>query len=140
MKNGHRQHATLSLAAAAWLAGALQLPLLGCAPDAPRAFGEPVDLARATPLADLLETGQPLEEGLATVVTGRIGEVCTTAGCWFALQDVKDGKAYELLIDLKGSASFTVPRDVKGRPAVVQGRIVGSRPDLRLLAVGVVVE
>jgi hypothetical protein len=56
------------------------------------------------------------------------------------LQDTGDEKNYEILVDLKPRASFTVPRTVEGRSAVVRGRLVGEKPDLRFHAVGLLVE
>ena len=72
--------------------------------------------------------------------SGRIGEVCRSAGCWFVLQDAGESGSVEVLVDLKPRASFTVPRSVEGRPAVVRGTLVGVEPDLQLHAVGIAVE
>jgi len=125
---------------AALLVGSMQLVLPGCGSPERQEFGEPVDVARSRPLAQVLEAHRSTDDGVSAVVTGEIGEVCSTSGCWFALRDMKDDKVYELLIDLKGSADFTVPQSVRGRAAIVQGTIVGDKPDLKLMAVGLVVE
>jgi len=110
----------------------------GCGPAPHRAWGETVDTNAAVPLSRVLteDTG----DGAMVTVSGRIGEVCRSAGCWFVLQDTADGKAHELLVDLKPAASFTVPADVSGSDAVVRGRLVGSAPDRALHAVGLVLE
>ena len=118
----------------------MQALIFGCSSPDRLEFGEPVDVTAARSLAEVLESHQTTIGGLPTVVRGEIGEVCSTSGCWFALRDMKDDKVYELLIDLKGSADFTVPQSVRGRPAIVQGTIVGDEPDLKLMAVGLVVE
>jgi len=110
-----------------------------CGTGEPRAWGEPVDPAAAVPLAQLL-SGQHEEAEEIVTTSGRIGEVCRTAGCWFVLQDDSDGKLHELLIDLKPEATFTVTPDVQGAQAVVRGRLVGTKPDLKLHAVGLVLE
>lgn len=125
---------------AAMLVGSMPFVILRCGGPERQEYGEAVDVARSLPLAQVLETRRSTDAGGSTVVTGRIGEVCSTSGCWFALRDVKDGKVYELLIDLKGSADFTVPQSIRGRTAVVRGTIVGEKPDLKLMAVGLVVE
>jgi hypothetical protein len=111
----------------------------GCDGAQPRAWGEKVDPAAAVPLSQLL-SGDGVDPGAAVTASGRIGEVCRTAGCWFVLHDTRDGKLYEVLVDLKPGARFTVPPSVQGRAAVVRGRLVGSAPDLRLHAVGLRLE
>ena len=120
------------------LALALCLSSSACGGSEQRAWGEAVDVSSAVPLAQLLE-GDEVDGGIVTA-SGRIGEVCRSSGCWFVLQDTGDGKNYEVLVDLKPRASFTVPRAIEGRAAVVRGRLVGEKPDLRLDAVGLVVE
>jgi hypothetical protein len=97
-----------------------------------------VDASTAVPLAQLLEGAEV--DGSVVTASGRIGEVCRSSGCWFVLQDTGDEKNYEILVDLKPRASFTVPRTVEGRSAVVRGRLVGEKPDLRFHAVGLLVE
>jgi len=120
------------------LAGVIQLTSVGCGPGRLE-FGEPVDETRARSLSDVLRDPESIE-GAAVVVSGRIGEVCTTAGCWFVLQDVDHGKVYDLFTDLKGGATFTVPKSIRGRLAVVSGTLVGAKPDLKLNAIGLIVE
>ena len=73
-------------------------------------------------------------------VSGRIGEVCRSAGCWFVLRGSSSGSLSEVMVDLKPRATFTVPHDVQGREAVVRGHLVGQKPDLRFDAVGLLVE
>jgi len=136
-----RRHPDLrAITLAALLAGSMQALMFGCSGPDRLEFGEPVDVTAARPLAAVLESHQTGTERHPAVVRGKIGEVCSTSGCWFALRDMKDDKVYELLIDLKGSADFTVPQSIRGRAAVVQGTIVGEKPDLKLMAVGLVVE
>jgi len=111
----------------------------GCGTGEPRAWGEPVDSTAAVPLAQLL-SGENVETEEIVTTSGRIGEVCRTAGCWFVLQDEAGGRLHEVLIDLKPAATFTVTPDVQGRNAVVRGRLVGAKPDLKFHAVGLVLE
>ena len=56
------------------------------------------------------------------------------------LQDVEEGKVYDLFTDLKGGATFTVPASIRGRSAIVRGKFVGEKPDLKFNAVGLIVE
>lgn len=98
-----------------------------------------MDQAAAVPLSEILGAGVSASGELVTV-SGRIGEVCRSAGCWFTLMDATGERSDEIFVDLKAGASFTVSRHVQGRDAVVLGRLVGSAPDLQIQAVGLVVE
>jgi hypothetical protein len=111
----------------------------GCNRAGGRTWGEAVNLAEAVPLSELL-SADAFDDATAVTVSGRIGEVCRAAGCWFVLQDTTGGKVHEVLIDLKPLASFTVPADVQGHAAFVRGRFVGSKPDLQFHAVGLRLE
>jgi len=133
-----------SLVAAAGLAPALFVALAVCAAcsgGGRREWGEPFDTSRAIPLAELLAAPADPAPGMVTV-RGTIGEVCRSAGCWFVLQDPDPaaGEMREILVDLKGGADFTVPTSIRGRRAVVRGRLVGEAPDLRIDALALVVE
>jgi hypothetical protein len=94
-----------------------------------------VNPADAVPLSELL-SADVFDDAVVVTASGRIGEVCRAAGCWFVLQDTTDGKVHEVLIDLKPLATFTVPADVQGHEALVRGRFVGSKPDVKFHAVG----
>ena len=120
--------------ATALAAGALVIA--GCGRESGRAFGEPVDPASAVPLSKLL-AGERLDRAGPVAVSGRIGEVCRSAGCWFVLQDGEGADFVEILVDLKPAASFTVPANVGGRETIVKGRLVGEKPDLQINAIGV---
>ncbi len=122
---------------------AVVLPLIilatACDDRRPQALGEAVDSSRAVALAELLAGPGP-ETGRQVVVSGTIGHVCRSAGCWFVLvQDVEETH-YELYVDLKPAASFTLSTAAGGRRATVQGQLVGSAPDLELHANGLVYE
>jgi hypothetical protein len=122
---------------AIWLA--LALVAVGCPGDTKGrlVLGEPIDESRAIPLSRLL-AADTVADPESVVVSGQVGEVCLSAGCWFVLTEVAEGRSYELLTDLKAGATFTVPSSVRGRSAIVAGRLVGEKPDLKLAAVGVV--
>lgn len=122
----------------ALLAGLAQFPMAGCG-GGRLEFGEPVDETAARDVAEVLRDTQSVA-GASVVVRGRISEVCASAGCWFVLQATESGKVYDLFVDLKGGADFTVPVSIRGRSAVVSGKLVGERPDLKLNARGLVVE
>jgi hypothetical protein len=129
---------TRAFVAAILLAGVTQWYSTGCA-SGRLDYGDPVNEAQARSVSEVLED-RSLVEGDTVVVSGRVGEVCATAGCWFVLQEVLDDRVYELFTDLKGGADFTVPRKIRGRSAIVRGKIVGERPDLKLAATGLIVE
>ena len=126
-----RLHRPIALVLAALLAA--------CSDPEPREYGEAVVVDAAVPLSRLLERKDVGPDETVTV-SGRIGEVCTSAGCWFVLEEVSDGKVYDVMTDLTAAAGFTVPLDVRGREAVVTGRMVAREADLELQAVGLRVE
>ncbi len=78
--------------------------------------------------------------GTLVTVSGRVGTVCRSAGCWFTLQDLSGGQPVEIFVDLKRGATFTAPASLEGREVVVLGKLDGQAPDLRLDAVGLVVK
>jgi hypothetical protein len=101
-------------------------------------WGEVVDPAAALSLAQLPDAAAPAGDDVT--VSGEIGEVCRSSGCWFVLRDVADGSLQELLVDLKPRADFTLPRSVLHHHAVVRGRLVGAGADRKLEAVGLRVD
>ncbi len=111
----------------------------GCSRAAGRAWGEAVNPADAVPLSERLSAGV-FDDTAVVTVSGRISEVCRASGCWLVLRDMTDGKVYDILIDLKPLATFTVPADVQGHDAFVRGRFVGSKPDVKFHAVGLRLE
>ena len=112
---------------------------IGCSKAGPSQFGPPVDRSAAVRLSELL-ANKDVDPSKLQVVSGRVGNVCKSAGCWFVLQEVKNGKTYELYIELKAGATFTVPEEITGRPAVLSGYLVGKAPQRQLNAVGLVVD
>ena len=122
--------------AAALLVGLVLLA--GCGPDDPLVLGQALDEASAIPLSRLLE-GEAVP-GSSVVVQGRVGEVCRSSGCWFVLEEASEERAWQLMVDLKPAAEFTIPRSVIGRPVIVAGRLAGEASDLELHATGVVVQ
>ena len=105
----------------------------------PLELGRPIDPNQAIDLAAALTW-----EGTATsgrlVISGQVGEVCRSAGCWFVLQEIKDGRLHEIFIDLKKYGAFTVRSDISGRRAVVSGELVGTAPDRVFVADGLRLE
>lgn len=114
--------------------GFLVVSGLGCRKEV-RTYGEPVDSAASVPLAEVLAMKSPPVSQVVTV-SGRIAQVCASAGCWFTLEDQAGGRVHQLLVDLKPAASFTLPTSVTGRSAVVKGRLVREDGDLQLNAMG----
>ncbi len=121
------------------VAAALAAVASGCGDGGSGAYGEPVDEAAAIPLKELMADLPADREGLVTV-SGTIGTVCRSAGCWFTLRDLTGEEPVEIYVDLKGGAAFTVPAGIEGKRAVLAGRLVGEEPDLAIHAVGLVVE
>lgn len=113
----------------------LPLIMAGCNRSRPAQWGEPADASNAVPLSRALQDYDSSNSQTVTI-SGRITEVCKASGCWFVLQDSSEGRDYQLYVDLTHGATFTVPPDVQGWLAVVKGRIVGQKPDLKFYAVG----
>ncbi len=113
----------------------LLLMVAGCGRTRPARWGEATDSPTVVPLSRALEDYDPSNQRDVTV-SGRITDVCKSSGCWFVLQDFSKGRDYQLYVDLTHGATFTVPPDIQGRLAIVKGRIVGQKPDLKLYAVG----
>jgi hypothetical protein len=116
----------------------LSLGMTGCGHSRRSQWGEPADASNAVPLSQALQKYDSLSSQTVTV-SGRITEVCKAAGCWFVLQDSSSGHDDQIYVDLTHGATFTVPPDVQGKRAVVKGRIVGRKPDLKFYADGLVI-
>ena len=95
--------------------------LAACGHSGPLASGQPVEASAAIPLSELLGADAPAPTEPVTV-SGTISEVCRTSGCWFVLQEVKDGKLYELFTDLSTDAALSVPEAVRGRRTIGSGK------------------
>ena len=91
-------------------------------------YGPPIDPDAGVPLSKVL--ADPPGEGQELVVTGRIGNVCRSAGCWFLLHDEADGRHVQIVVDLKPAADFTVTRELEGRLAWVAGRLHRGAQDV----------
>jgi hypothetical protein len=79
---------------------------------APAIEGEPVDVARV-----LAAPHTYLNQSIKCA--GTVARVCEAAGCWLELR-AEGREAQGLRVPMAGH-SFFVPRDVVGRPAVVEG-------------------
>jgi hypothetical protein len=84
-------------------------------------FGKPLKGLPASSLADVL--AKP-EAGKAVRLEGTIERVCRNKGCWLEL---KQGEQ-SVHVTFEGY-SFFVPRDSAGRPVVLEGKVVVTRPD-----------
>jgi hypothetical protein len=109
-----------------------------CGRSVPLEYGQPVRVSSAIPLAQLLDGDLPASSELV-VVSGRVKEVCRSSGCWLILEQSRNGKVYELYVDLKPRADFTVMPALIGRDAFISGIVSGRKPDLQLEAVGLTV-
>lgn len=111
----------------------------GCGDGGSGAYGEPVDEAAAIPLKDLMADLPAHREALITV-SGTIGAVCRSDGCWFTLRDLTGEEPVEIFVDLKRGAAFTAPAGIEAKRAILAGRLAGEEPDLAIHAVGLVVK
>ena len=110
-----------------------------CSEGGSGTYGESVDEAAAIPLKDLMKN-LPAHRGDSLTVSGTIGTVCRSAGCWFTLRDLTGKEPVEIFVDLQAGATFTVPPRTEGKSAVLIGKLVGEEPDLAIHAVGLVVK
>ena len=111
----------------------------GCSEGGSGAYGKPVDEAAAIPLKDLM-ADLPANREESLTVSGTIGTVCRSAGCWFTLRDLTGEEPVEIFINLKGEATFTAPTRIEGKSAILVGKLLGEKPDLAIHAVGLVVK
>lgn len=137
------------------LAALLCLTLTACQAEAPQEvdtaepyerYGEAIDTEGALPVQALLaEHGEYLGE--IVKVEGSVAEVCQHQGCWLTFQP--EGALHPVRIMVaetdEGDYAFTVPDDISGRRAIVQGVLTeeeasGDEPELILTATGVLVE
>lgn len=94
------------------------LPALAAAE--PRSFGKPLQGLPATTVEAVL--AKP-EAGKAVRLEGTIGTVCQNKGCWLTL---KQGER-SVHVTFAGY-SFFVPKDVAGKPVVLEGKVVVKAP------------
>ena len=71
-------------------------------------------------------SGENQEERVVTV-SGHIGKVCRSMGCWFYVTDAEQ----MVLVDLK-PGGFTIPIDSTGRPCAIEGRLYTEGSDRRI--------
>lgn len=102
------------------------------------AYGEPVDETAPIPLTDLL-ADLPANRQASITVSGTIGTICRTSGCWLTLRDLTGEEPVEIFVDLQGAA-FTAPTGSERKNAILVGKLVGEEPDLVIHAVGIVVK
>lgn len=63
--------------------------------------------------------------GTSVMIEGTVAAVCQMAGCWLTLRG--DGQDHVRILvprDEDGSYSFTVPKDISGRQAIVYGALI----------------
>lgn len=57
-----------------------------------------------------------------TQITGYVSKVCKKEGCWMVLRTAKESND-DVMVRMKDH-SFTVPKDIEGKTAVVKGTVV----------------
>lgn len=102
------------------------------------AYGEPIDETAPIPLKDLL-ADLPADREESITVSGTIGTICRTSGCWLTLRDLTGEEPVEIFVDLQG-ASFSAPAGSELKNAIIVGKLVGDEPDLAIHAAGLVVK
>jgi hypothetical protein len=85
-----------------------------------RTFGKPLAGLPASTLESVL--AKP-EAGKAVRLEGTIDSVCRNKGCWLTL---KQGER-SVHVTFEGY-SFFVPKDVAGKPVVLEGKVVVKQP------------
>lgn len=113
----------------------------GADADPSAQFGDP-DSVDSAARVSIHEAGSStaMADGEGVIVVGRILEVCASAGCWFVLEEQRDGISSQIFVDLKPSADFTLPSSVRGRRATVTGTLHGVPPDRVVHATSVSLE
>ena len=111
----------------AWLL--VVLALAGCGRDT--LYGAAADVSELKDEAVAWDLSLP--EGGITVA-GEIGEVCPM-GCWFYLLGSKD----MVYVELDLASGFVIPKNSRGKRAVVRGTLQGTGAERRLKAGTVVV-
>lgn len=97
---------------------------------AERSFGSALDRSRPiTPLASILAQPERYRDQVVRT-EGQIAQVCQRMGCWIELRPVAqdeqgaEGSAAPAVRVPMAGHSFFLPRDVAGRPAMLEGRVV----------------
>jgi hypothetical protein len=86
-------------------------------------FGAPVDASTVVPAATLLADPKSYV-GQNLVVSGRVADVCTKAGCWMVIAEGEE----TMRIRMKDHA-FAVAKDGAGSDCRVQGEVVEIQVD-----------
>jgi Domain of unknown function (DUF4920) len=87
-------------------------------PNAKGGFGEIITKEGATPIVEFCKT---YDKKIAQHIklSGKVTGVCENKGCWMTLDN---GTADGLTVHFKDYAFF-VPRDIKGKNAIIEGEI-----------------
>lgn len=93
-------------------------------------YGEPQESMDTIPIeAVLSEPKTYFDQRIA--VAGTIHEVCQMDGCWLMLRSKETGNGLRVHAEIidNGDYSFTVPKDISGRYAIVFGLLINPNPD-----------
>ncbi|HFE46461.1 MAG TPA: DUF4920 domain-containing protein [Nannocystis exedens] len=85
----------------------------------PGHHGAAFALTENKPLREVLASADKTLPTTAIQVTGEVSSVCQKKGCWMVLKDGDSATARILMKD----HSFSVPMDVKGKSAIVEGTL-----------------
>ncbi len=105
---------------------------LGCGGSGPKRYGVFTGETPTASIPDLLASPE-LHLGEEVVVRGVVAQVCQEMGCWFEVME--GGK--RLMVDLQMGRHFTVPKDVGGYTARVEGTLIRDEGVLKIIGRGV---
>lgn len=91
------------------------------APEGYEAFGDAITADAAVPVETVV--AEPAAYvGQTVKLEGAVAEVCQMKGCWFTLR-APEGRNIRLMVprDDAGDYVYTMPTDISGRTAIVEG-------------------
>ena len=95
--------------------------VLSAAPAGYDAFGDPISADAAMPV-EMVVAAPATYVGQTVKLKGAVAEVCQMKGCWFTLR-APEGRNIRLMVprDDAGNYVYTMPTDISGRTAIVEG-------------------
>lgn len=112
MRPHHFRFTCAALAASLFLLGSLS------ATAGTTRVGEPLTVARTTPIAALTDDPDAFE-GQMVRVEGTVAGVCQKMGCWMEVADA-DGRAVRVKVE---DGVMVFPAEAEGHDAAVQGKV-----------------
>jgi len=85
--------------------------------QSPHQYGKKFKTKKALQVSELVERLNEKNKLENVVVAGEISQVCQAEGCWMKLKNPDGGDIFVKF----GNHDFTIPKDLAGRKAVVNG-------------------